>query len=138
VEESSLIPAALESPFVFNKDHEALHQIWRMKETLKREEVARAVDSASDYLYVGEDLRITGGQALPKDIIVASSNTTIMRTHLAVAFVDGHVRFITTDEIEKLMAECNAGRKEIGLGPLRPPPIIERAIEEATAATRRK
>jgi hypothetical protein len=147
LDEKLLSPADLQSPFVFKKGlHDVLSNLDSLRKTMSRADLLKAVETDSDYLYLGGDLKIPPGPptgatapataALPGDIIVASSNTTVMRINLALSFADGSSRFITIDDIPQVMESCNAGRARLGLGTLRPPPIIEHAIDEATTRAR--
>jgi hypothetical protein len=138
LDEKLLAPEQLESPFVFGKRHETLGNLWSLKKSMKRPDLLRALEEDSDYLYSAGDVKLPAAPIPenakdpgPGQIIVASSNTAVMRKNLAVSFVDGTSRFITVDQIDDVMAACNKGRATIGLPALRPPPIIQHAIDEA-------
>jgi hypothetical protein len=101
-----------------------------------RDALLQVVEAKSDYLYVGGDLR-TAEAAVEKDLLVAFSNTTIMRVSLAICAADGVPRFIRREDASGVMEACNKARAALGLGALRPPQIIQNAMDEG-AATRRR
>jgi hypothetical protein len=98
----------------------------------QRADLLRSVESASDYLYLGGDLKHVPPDAAPALIVAVSANT-VLRVSLAVAFADGTSRFITVDQVPTVIAACNAARKKLGLADLHPPAILQSALDEVKA-----
>src|ERR1044072_935256 len=106
-----------------------------MPKNASREERLKVVETSTDYLYVGSDLRPASPE-LEKDLLVAVSNTTIMRVSLAIVTADEKARFINAENVMATMKACNEARAKIGLGALRPPEIMENVQKEAAATQR--
>jgi hypothetical protein len=128
LEGGQLNPQALQSPF--GRCDPLFNDFARARAGLPRQDFLKSVETAADYLYLGGDLKnvppdVAGG------LLVAVSTNTVMRVSLAVACADGKSRFITLEEVPGVVAACNAARRKIGLGELRPPAIIQAAINEA-------
>jgi len=127
LEDGVLAPQALQSPY--GRRDPLFNEFARAHAAVPRPTLLASVETASDYLYLGGDLNNVP-QPLASDLLVAASTSTVLRASLAVAFADHHARFITLEEVPKVMADCNAARAKMGLGPLRPPAIIQAAIDE--------
>ncbi|HVT83259.1 MAG TPA: hypothetical protein VHM90_21650 [Phycisphaerae bacterium] len=128
LDDSSLHPAALQSPF--GKRSDLLQHLPDLpRQFPKREDRVKAIDEASDYLYVGADLKSPPEDA-QKDLIVALSANTVLREHAGVAYADGHATFFTRDDAGKVMQEWNAARRKIGMDEARPPALIEAALKD--------
>lgn len=131
LEDGQLNPQALQSPFgrrdpLFN-DFPPTHA------GVPRQDLLKSIETASDYLYLGNDLK-TVPQDIAGDLLVAVSTNTVMRVNLAVACADGKSRFIRLEEVPGVVAACNAAREKMGLGQLRPPAIIQAAMDEGKAS----
>jgi hypothetical protein len=95
----------------------------------QRTELLRTVETASDYLYLGGDLKNVPPADAPALIVAVSANA-VLRVSLAVALADGTSRFLTLEEVPTVIARCNAARQKLGLGDLRPPAILQSALDE--------
>jgi hypothetical protein len=95
----------------------------------QRAELLRSLETESDYLYLGGDLTKVPPDSA-RDLIVAVSRNTVLRSSLAVAFADGTSRFLTVEEVPPAIARCNAARRKMGLDNLRLPAILQSALDE--------
>jgi hypothetical protein len=127
LEEKRIAPQSLESPY--GRRSEIFERFSETAGKLSREDLRKSVETASDYIYLGADLHNVPPE-LAGDVIVATSNTTVLRTRLALAFAGGEARFIDVDEAPEVMRRCNEARRKMGLGILRPPPIIQEALDD--------
>jgi type II secretory pathway pseudopilin PulG len=114
--QAGLNPRTLQSPYGQHKN-------------INPENLAPAVDDASDYLYLAGDLQDVSKDAAPT-LLVAVSKNTVLRVNLALAFADGTSRFVTLEEISPVITACNSARARLNLPPLKTPPIFEAALEE--------
>ena len=127
LQEKLLTPQTLQSPF--GQRSEFFDHYSEAASKASPTDLLKSVETASDYLYHGADLHNVPPE-LAKDLIVASSNNTVLRMKLAIAFADGTARFIDVDDVQPVMKSSNAARERLGLGPLRPPAIIQQALDE--------
>jgi hypothetical protein len=104
--------------------------------TAQRPDLLRALESSADYFYLGGDLKNVPADAAGALIVAVSANT-VLRINLAIAFADGTSRFLTINEVPGVIAQGNAARRRLGLGDLRPPPILQMALDESPATGRR-
>ncbi len=128
LEDGQLNPQALQSPF--GRRDPLFNDFARARIGVPRRDLLKSIETASDYLYLGGDLKNVP-QNVAGDLLVAVSTNTVMRVNLAVAFADGKGRFITLEEVPRVVAACNVARGKMGLGELRPPAIIQAAMDEA-------
>jgi hypothetical protein len=140
LEEGRLEPQTLQSPY--GAWHPLFEELAQTRDgatrpaaplaAAPRAELLRSVETASDYLYLGGDLKNVPPDAAGA-ILVAVSANTVLRVSLAAAFADGTSRFLTPDEVPAVIARCNAARKKMGLGDLRPPAILQSALDQVKA-----
>jgi hypothetical protein len=136
LESGELEPQTLKSPF--GQRNPIFDHFQDVQKGHSHEEVLKTVENATDYLYLGGDLKNVP-KDLEKDIIVAASQTVILRVSLAVSMVDGSTRFITLDDVPEVRKACNDARHKLGLPDMPDPPAVKEALEEAKAeATRPK
>jgi hypothetical protein len=131
LEDQELQPQALQSPY--GRHDPLFNNFAGVRGSMPRNDLLRSVETASDFLYLGGDLKNVPPNAA-KEVLVAVSANTVLRVSLAVAFADGTSRFLTLEEVPTVIAQCNAARKKLGLGDLRPPAILQAALDEAKAA----
>jgi len=134
LEDGQLPPQALQSPY--GRRDPLFDDFPQAHAVTPRQALLTSVETASDYLYLAADLK-TVPPPLAGDILVAVSSNTVLRVSLAVAFADHHARFITLEEVPKVMTDCNAARAKMGLGPVRPPSILQAALDEGKAETKK-
>lgn len=135
--EDALPVERLRSPLAFNRDPRqrtgALANLKAMQATTSRDDVLRSVETESDYLYLGAELNAVAGKPVAGQIIVACSTRTVLRVRLALAYADARAQYITMDDVPRVMSDNDAARKSIGLGPMKPPAIIQKVIDEAAS-----
>ena len=134
LEEKRLAPQTLRSPYgnpsdFFDRFDAATTQA-------SRADLLQSVETASDYDYLGSDLKSIPADLAGK-ILVASSKRPVLRISLAVGFADATSRYITLEEMHAVIDACNDARHKVSLGDFREPAVIRQAMEETAPTTKK-
>ena len=124
-------PENLQSPYgmhdpVFNDF--AVEQ----KAAKSREDLLHDIETRSDYLFMGADLKNVPAELEAKIITVASANV-VLHEEISVAFASARAEFLDEDDVDPARKASDDARATLGLGPMELPANVQKALDDAAA-----